>query len=48
MGQKEKIAVDESEKKVDELNEMASPTIATSDVSKINKAAGEKLCKGTS
>lgn len=44
-GPKAKVVVDESKKKVDELNEMASPTIATSDVSKINRTAGRNYVK---
>ena len=44
-GSKAKVAIDESEKKVDEINEMASPTIAASDVSKINRAAGKNYVK---
>ncbi|MCB2307210.1 FAD:protein FMN transferase [Clostridium estertheticum] len=44
-GPKGKVIVNESKKKVDEINEMASPTIATSDVSKINKAAGKNYVK---
>jgi len=44
-GQKAKAAIDESKKKVDEINDMASPTIATSDVSKINRAAGKNYVK---
>jgi thiamine biosynthesis lipoprotein len=38
-------AVDESEKKLYELNDMASPTVATSDISKINNAAGKNYVK---
>ena len=44
-GPNAKNAVDESEKKVNELNDMASTTIATSDVSKINNAAGKSYVK---
>ncbi|MBU3180047.1 FAD:protein FMN transferase [Clostridium psychrophilum] len=44
-GSNAKKAVGESEKKVKELNDMASSTIATSDVSKINNAAGKKYVK---
>jgi len=38
-------AVDESEKRLNELNDMASTTIASSDVSKINNAAGKKYVR---
>lgn len=44
-GPNAKAAVDESFKKVDELDKIASPTIATSDVSKINAAAGKEYVK---
>jgi len=44
-GSKAKNAVDESEKRVEDINNMASPTIATSDVSKINNAAGKSYVK---
>jgi len=44
-GSSAKNAVDESEIKVQELNDMASPTVATSDVSKINNAAGKSYVK---
>ena len=44
-GSNAKDAVDISEKKLYELNDMASPTIATSDVSKINNAAGKNYVK---
>ena len=44
-GSNAKNAVDESEKKVQELNDRASPNIATSDVSKINNAAGKSYVK---
>jgi len=44
-GANAKNAVDESEKRLNELNDMASPTIATSDVSKINNAAGKSYVK---
>ena len=44
-GFKAKSAVDESEKRIENINNMASPTIATSDVSKINNAAGKSYVK---
>lgn len=44
-GQNAQKAVDESKKKLFELNDMASSTIKTSDVSKINDAAGKKYVK---
>ncbi|MEY7999419.1 FAD:protein FMN transferase [Clostridium sp. Mt-5] len=44
-GDNGKKALDESEKKLYELNDMASSTIATSDVSKINNAAGKNYVK---
>lgn len=44
-GPNAKKAVDESEKRLYELNDMASSTIATSDVSKINNAAGKSYVR---
>lgn len=44
-GPNAKAAVDEGLKKVDELDKMANPTINTSDVSKINTAAGKEYVK---
>lgn len=44
-GTNAKNTVDESEKRLNELNDMASPTIVTSDVSKINRAAGKNYVK---
>jgi thiamine biosynthesis lipoprotein len=40
-----KNAVDESKKRLDELNDMASATIDTSDISQINAAAGKNYVK---
>jgi thiamine biosynthesis lipoprotein len=45
LGSNGKKAVDESEKRLYELNDIASTTIATSDVSKINDAAGKSYVK---
>ncbi|MBC2581803.1 FAD:protein FMN transferase [Clostridium sp. DJ247] len=44
-GPNAKSAVEDGFKKVDELNEMASPSLSTSDVSKINAAAGKEYVK---
>lgn len=44
-GPNAKIAVEESFKKIDELDKMANPNINTSDVSKINNAAGKNYVK---
>lgn len=44
-GPNAKSAVDESKKRIDELNDMASSTIDTSDVSQINSAAGKDYVK---
>jgi thiamine biosynthesis lipoprotein len=44
-GPNAKNAVDESKKRLYELNDMASTTIAASDVSKINNAAGKNYVK---
>lgn len=44
-GPNAKAAVDESFKKIDELDKIASPNITTSDVSKINAAAGKEYVK---
>ena len=44
-GSNAKNAVDESIKKLNEINDIASPTIKTSDVSKINNAAGKSYVK---
>lgn len=44
-GPNAKNAVNESEKKLNELNDMANPTITTSDVSKINNASGKSYVK---
>ncbi|NMM63643.1 FAD:protein FMN transferase [Clostridium sp. P21] len=44
-GPNAKVAVEESFKKIDELDKMASPNISTSDVSKINNAAGKEYIK---
>lgn len=44
-GENSKEAVEESFKKLDEINEMASPNINTSDVYKINEASGKSYVK---
>ena len=44
-GENSKEAVEESFKRLDEINEMASPNISTSDVFKINEASGKSYIK---
>jgi len=44
-GEKSKEAVEESFKKLDEINEMASASISTSDVYKINSSSGKNYVK---
>jgi len=44
-GENSKEAVEESLKKLDEINEMASPSINTSDVYEINSSSGKNYVK---